>query len=112
MGGEGITKREMSVEELKMLLNQTDNYIKELSKENAELKERLRNAYDQLKDKSIDVAFNVISMCSKNEKLNIILDPAVKSAYNILNFYLINVDPTNTNDPDSTNEIESDTTTT
>lgn len=85
--------REMSVEELKSILNQMDKFIKDLSKENSELKSQLAEMYNQLRNKSIDISFKVIELCEKNNLVSDYLDKAYFSAINIINYYLESIDP-------------------
>lgn len=94
--GEG--KKELGIEELKSVMSQMDNFIKELSKENTELKNQLAEMYNQLRNKSIDISFKVIELCEKNDRVNDYLDQAYLSAVNIINYYLDSIDPKNNND--------------
>lgn len=94
--GEG--KKELGVEELKSVMSQMDNFIKELSKENTELKNQLAEMYNQLRNKSIDISFKVIELCEKNDRVNDYLDKAYISAVNIINYYLDSIDPKDNND--------------
>ena len=105
--GEG--KKELGVEELKSVMGQMDNFIKELSKENTELKNQLAEMYNQLRNKSVDISFKVIELCEKNDKVNDYLDKAYSSAINIINYYLDSIDPKNNIDDENTESCVEDT---